>query len=245
MAPVYAALAARAGALADGCGRRPAVVGLAGAPGSGKSTAAAAVCRLVNDALGPGVAVRLPMDGFHLRRSELKAFPDPAEAFRRRGAPWTFDAAAFVEAVRMLGGGGGAGAGGAGGAPRRELSFPGFDHGVGNPVPGAIRVSPGTRVVLLEGNYLLLQEPPWAEVRGLLDEAWFLDCREEEAMARVARRHQAVGRSREEAWERVESNDRLNARLIADSAPRADLLVPGSPPPPGAGPLLIKQRRAP
>ena len=114
MAPVYAALAARAGALADGCGRRPAVVGLAGAPGSGKSTAAAAVCRLVNDALGPGVAVRLPMDGFHLRRSELEAFPDPAEAFRRRGAPWTFDAAAFVEAVRMLGGGGGAGAGGGG-----------------------------------------------------------------------------------------------------------------------------------
>ena len=234
MAPVYAALAARAGALADGCGRRPAVVGLAGAPGSGKSTAATAVCRLVNDALGPGVAVRLPMDGFHLRRSELEAFPDPAEAFRRRGAPWTFDAAAFVEAVRMLGGG----------APRRELSFPGFDHGVGDPVPGAIRVSPGTRVVLLEGNYLLLQEPPWAEVRGLLDEAWFLDCGEEEAMARVARRHQTVGRSREEAWERVESNDRLNARLIADSAPRADLLVPGSPPPPGAGPLLIEQRRA-
>ncbi len=237
MDPVYAALAARAGALADGGGRRPVVVGLAGAPGSGKSTAAAAVCRR----LGPGIAVRLPMDGFHLRRSELEAFPDTAEAFRRRGAPWTFDAAAFVEAVRLLGAEGD----GEGGALRRELTFPGFDHGVGDPVPGAIRVSPGTRVVLIEGNYLLLEEPPWGEVRGLLDEAWFLDCGEEEAMVRVARRHQAVGRSREEAWDRVESNDRLNARLIAASAPRADLLVPGSPPLPGAAPLLIEQRRVP
>lgn len=241
MGPVYAALAARAGALADGGGRRLVVVGLAGAPGSGKSTAAAAVCRR----LGPGIAVRLPMDGFHLRRSELEAFPDPAEAFRRRGAPWTFDAAAFVEAVRLLGGAGGAGGVEEGGALRRELSFPGFDHGVGDPVPDAIRVSPGTRVVLIEGNYLLLEEPPWGEVRGLLDEAWFLDCGEEEAMARVARRHEAVGRSREEAWDRVESNDRLNARQIADSAPRADLLVPGSPPLPGAAPFLIEQLRAP
>jgi len=234
MGPVYEALAGRAAALEPGgrggAGRRPVLVGLAGAPGSGKSTAAAAVCQRLDG------AVVLPMDGFHLWRSELEAMPDPKEAFRRRGAPWTFDAEGFVAAVRSLR------------SPGEEVLFPGFDHGVGDPVPGAVRVAAGTRVVLLEGNYLLLSDSPWGEIRDLLDEAWFLDCTEEEAMARVAGRHQSVGRSEQEAWARVEGNDRPNSQLVAASAPRADVLVPGSPPPPpgrGGQCLLREQRRAP
>ena len=67
------------------------------------------------------------MDGFHLYRSQLDAMSDPAEAHARRGAPWTFDAAAFVDCVRWVRGGG-------------DVLVPSFDHGVGDPVPDSILV---------------------------------------------------------------------------------------------------------
>jgi pantothenate kinase len=72
-------------------------------------------------------AAVVPMDGFHLYRRQLDALPDPGEAHARRGAPWTFDAAAFVECVRRVRGGGG-------------VLAPSFDHGTGDPVADNIQV---------------------------------------------------------------------------------------------------------
>jgi pantothenate kinase len=161
MEEVYAALAARAlsGAAAQ-CSAPPGgarfMVGIAGAPGSGKSTLASEVTSRINAAAGRAVAVRVPMDGFHLFRRELDQMPDPAAAHARRGAPWTFDAAAYVACLRRLKLG-------------AAEAVPSFDHGVGDPVAGDIAVLPKHRIIISEGNYLLLGvQPPCVRRRSLV-----------------------------------------------------------------------------
>ena len=157
MAAVYESFAERAIELQRAKGGRV-LVGLAGSPGSGKSTSAAGMVGHVNAELGAGTAVVLPMDGFHLYRAELDAMPDPAEAYRRRGAHWTFDGEAFVRKVREVR------------ADDGIVMAPGFDHGTGDPVEGAIAVGEGAEIVIVEGNYLLLDEPPWSALGELFDE---------------------------------------------------------------------------
>ena len=213
MAAVYESFAQRAIELQRAKGGRV-LVGLAGSPGSGKSTSAAGVVGHINAELGAGTAVVLPMDGFHLYRAELDAMPDPAEAHRRRGAHWTFDGEAFVRKVREVR------------ADDGIVMAPGFDHGTGDPVEGAIAVGEGAEIVIVEGNYVLLDEPPWSALGELFDEAWFVDCDVDTAMARVVKRHLSVGRSLEQATLRVDTNDRPNALEILATKERADVFVP-------------------
>lgn len=77
-------------------------MGIAGVPGSGKSTLAAHLEARINALAGRAVAAAVPMDGYHLTRAQLDAMPDPEEAHRRRGAPWTFDPASYIAALRSL-----------------------------------------------------------------------------------------------------------------------------------------------
>jgi pantothenate kinase len=209
------ALAARALAAADAAppGRRL-VVGVAGAPGAGKSTLAREVVRRANVLAGAEVAVNVPMDGFHLTRAQLDALPDPAAARARRGAPWTFDAPGYVACLRAAGAG-------------AALAAPSFDHGRGDPAPGDIAVGPGHRLVVSEGNYLLLEESPWGALvdEKILDEAWYVDLPLDAAMARVARRQEAGGAAPAAAAARVAANDRPNGECVAASRGRATLVV--------------------
>jgi pantothenate kinase len=146
----------------------PLLVALVGVPGSGKSTAVQHVLqelRARNGHLGSGWVSPLPMDGFHLPRSALDAMvrPDPATAHARRGSPFTFDASALRECLRVLATTRGAGGGGGGGETASAAPLvvaPGFDHAEGDPVPGAHVIGANTRLVLAEGNYLLLGRLP-------------------------------------------------------------------------------------
>lgn len=210
----------------DGDGDARVFVGIAGSPGSGKSTLASAVRDRLNAAAGAEVCVVFPMDGFHYYRSQLAdpdMFPDPDEARARRGAPWTFDARAFVDRVRAAR----ANDGTAGADPTR---VPAFDHEVHDPEEDAIDIYPTHKVILVEGNYLLLAEKPWRELwdgdGALLDERWFVATTIDDAMARVTRRHVAVGRTPEEAKARADGNDRPNGELVWASRGNADVIVP-------------------
>jgi pantothenate kinase len=196
-----AGLIARAAALADRPGRT--LLGVAGAPGAGKSTLAAALAAAV-----PGSVV-VPMDGFHRTTAELAERGWVAE----RGTPRTFDADGYVALLRVLRGG-------------EPVAAPAFDRSRDEPVPGVIEVPADATLVISEGNYLLLDDAPWLAIRGLLDEIWFVEAPERLRVQRLVARHIEFGRDPAEARRRVlEGSDASNARLVAASRPRADLIV--------------------
>jgi pantothenate kinase len=194
-------LAVRARRLA--AGDRRALLGITGAPGAGKSSLAVALAAAV-----PGSVV-VPMDGFHRTTAELTAHGWVAE----RGTPRTFDAEAYVALLRRLRAGG-------------DVLAPSFDRSREEPVPDAITVPADASLVITEGNYLLLGEPPWSEIDGLLDEVWFLEVDEAVRLDRLIARHVAFGRSLDEARLRATTgSDADNARLVAATRLRADLIV--------------------
>ena len=192
------------------------LIGLVGVPGAGKTTLAAQWATHLNAAHGAGTAVALGMDGFHLTKARLAQFPDPVAAFARRGAPWTFDAAGFVAALQRV----------RQSADVCAATWPGFEHAIGDPIADATTIPAATRIVIVEGLYLLHVDDGWEQVRDQLDACWYLDTPLPVAMDRLAQRHmQAWGFTRQQADERIATNDGLNAQLVADSAVRADYLV--------------------
>ena len=84
------------------------------------------------------------------------------------------------------------------------------------------------RLVVTEGNYLLVDEPPWSAVRELIDEAWYLDLSDEVRIERLIARHLAYGKSRSQARAWVLRSDERNAELVARTRARADLVVSGA-----------------
>jgi len=184
-------------ARADG---RRRVLGIVGGPGAGKSTLAASLA-------APGVAV-VGMDGWHLANSAL----DHLGRRDRKGAPDTFDAPGYVAFLARV-------------RSRAETVWaPEFRREVEEPIAGALEVPPDALVVVTEGNYLLLEQPPWDGVRALLDEAWFLEPDEDVRRARLIARHERHGRTHAEAVARADGSDAANARLIATTAHRADVV---------------------
>ncbi|MDQ1007622.1 pantothenate kinase [Streptomyces sp. V4I23] len=194
----------RARALAAPGRRR--ILGLAGAPGAGKSTLAD---RLV--AALDGLAVLVPMDGFHLAQSELERLG----LAHRKGAPDTFDAAGYAALLARLR------------APEPDTTVyaPAFDRGIEEPVAGSIPVGPDIPLVVTEGNYLLHDEGHWARVRPLIDEIWFLELDEPTRVRRLVDRHVRFGKERPYAQRWVRESDEVNARLIGRGRERADLVV--------------------
>lgn len=102
---------------------------------------------------------------------------------------------------------------------------PSFDHGVGDPVEDDIFVSLQHKVVIVEGNYLLLDEDIWRDISSIFDEKWFIDVDIETAMQRVLRRHISTGKRPDVAKWRIDYNDRPNAELIIKSSKKADLII--------------------
>jgi pantothenate kinase len=201
--PTIDVLVERARGLRGGPGRP--ILGITGAPGAGKSTLATAVV----DALSPG-AVLVPMDGFHLSNDELE------RTGRRewKGAPDTFDVEGYVALLERLR------------RPQREPVYaPRFDRHLEESVAGSIRVGPAVPLVVTEGNYLLLDEGPWARVKPLLDEVWFVDVSDATRVARLVGRHVEHGKGLPEAREWVLRSDEANAALVAGTRRRADLVI--------------------
>jgi pantothenate kinase len=196
-------LVERARALAD-AGRRQ-LLGIVGAPGAGKSTLAAQIVAALGDR-----AVLVPMDGFHLADAELRRLGRHA----RKGAIDTFDGDGFAALLRRL----------RSPAPATVYA-PEFRREIEEPIAGAIPVPPSVPLVVTEGNYLLVPEGPWGELRGLLDDVWFLDVDDDTRLRRLTARHMRFGRDATEAAARARGSDQINAELIATTAHRSDLVV--------------------
>ena len=181
------------------------LLGLVGAPGAGKSTLAAALLAEFAD-----VAQVVPMDGFHLANVELERLGRRD----RKGAPDTFDSAGYVALLRRL----------LVQADDEVVYAPEFRREIEEPIANAIPIHARTQLVITEGNYLLLDDGPWAHVAGLLDEVWYVDIDDEVRLHRLTRRHEQFGRSAEEAAAWVAGTDEPNARLIEASRARASFV---------------------
>ncbi len=193
----------RARELVERSGR--ALLGLVGPPGAGKSTLAAALRAEFAD-----VSQVVPMDGFHLANSELERL----DRRGRKGAPDTFDADGYVTLLRRLLAQG----------DDEVVYAPEFRREIEEPVANAIPVFARTQLVISEGNYLLLDEGPWARVRELLDETWYVDVDNALRVERLTQRHLQFGRSADEAAAWVAGTDEPNARLVEASRVRASFV---------------------
>ena len=202
--PLPAAALARAQALLALGGRR--VLGIAAPPGAGKSTLAAQLL----EALGP-LAQVVPMDGFHLANSELQRLGRAG----RKGAQDTFDALGYVHLLRRI----------RAQQPGEIIYAPEFRRELEEGIAGAIAVHSEARLIITEGNYLLLDSAPWDAVRGLLDEAWYLAPDDAERQRRLLSRHMRFGRERADALHWIAVTDEPNARLVAASSHRADWVI--------------------
>ncbi|HAT33620.1 MAG TPA: nucleoside/nucleotide kinase family protein [Janthinobacterium sp.] len=182
------------------------ILGIVGAPGAGKSTFAQAL-----QLAFPQLSQVVPMDGFHLANSELARLGRAG----RKGAPDTFDDAGYCALLRRLRAQG----------PSEVVYAPEYRRDIEEGVAGAIAIHPHTRLIITEGNYLLLDEGHWPAAAALLDQAWFLDVDQDLRTSRLLRRHQRFGRTPQAALDWVAGTDEPNARLIAATRVRAGLVV--------------------
>jgi pantothenate kinase len=221
MCTTFATLVDRARALVvDG---RRAVLGITGAPAAGKTTLAEHLIAALAATPPPGLVAgtwlaHVPMDGFHLADVEL----DRLGLRNRKGAPETFDALGYAALLRRL---------------REDVDemiyAPGFERVIEQPIAGAIGVPRAARLIISEGNYLLLDDRRWAHVRPLLSEVWYVELGHAERLRRLVERHIRFGKDEPSAVAWATGTDERNARVVAAAKDGADLIVPaGLIPPP-------------
>jgi pantothenate kinase len=206
MTITFEALVDRARGMVPAGGR--AILGIAGAPAAGKTTLA----EELTAALGDGVA-HVPMDGFHLADVELERLGNRD----RKGAPDTFDALGYAAMLRRLR------------EDTDEIVYaPGFERVIEQPIAGAIPIRRSARLIITEGNYLLLDTGGWQTVRPLLDEVWYAGLDQESRLRRLIDRHIRFGKPESAAVAWATGTDERNAELIAATRDRADLIVPAA-----------------
>lgn len=208
MSPFPLALVDRAEALLDRSDR--AVLGITGPPGSGKSTLTSALLSAMGARLGADAVGHLPMDGFHLADVQL----DRLGLRDRKGAPETFDVDGYVATLARLHS-----------SPTSALYVPGFERDLEQPIAAAVAIPPSARLIVTEGNYLLLPDGGWQHVRPLLAEVWFVGVDDDVRRSRLIRRHEEFGKSPDAARAWVDQVDEPNTRLVSSTREAADLVV--------------------
>ena len=182
------------------------LVGIAGAPGSGKSTLASELARRLNLQRCPSMIV--PMDGFHLDNAVL----DARGLRNRKGAPETFDADGFLHLIRRL-------------RESVEVVAPVFDRTRDLSVAGAVVVPANCAVVIVEGNYLMFDEMPWANLAELWDLSVRLAVPMPKLRSRLIQRWLSLNHSRTAATRRAEGNDIPNAERVLLRALPCDITL--------------------
>lgn len=181
---------------------QPMIIGLAGPPGSGKSTVASYIVDEINRC-EDSTAVVLPMDGFHLSNFQL----EKNGIARIKGAPETFDVDGFLVALSRIR------------SPDQDTVYlPDYSRVLNEPIAASIAITEETKIIVVEGNYLLLDSGDWKRVWQYLDCAWFLNVGWEVCRDRLIARQMAGGKSFDEASEWVDRSDKANYELTVNGS---------------------------
>ncbi|MDX0422141.1 nucleoside triphosphate hydrolase [Sinorhizobium medicae] len=183
------------------------IAAIAGPPGAGKSTLSEALAGAIAEA-GGGAAV-LPMDGFHMDNAVLVE----KGLLARKGAPETFDVRSFLATLAAVR------------ADDGEVLVPVFDRSRELAIASARIIAPQTRIVLVEGNYLLLDEAPWTRLDGAFDYTIFVDPGLEVLEGRLLQRWSDHGFDDESARSKAYGNDIPNARRVVERRRPADTVI--------------------
>jgi fructokinase len=184
------------------------MIAVCGAPASGKSTLAGALCDALQ-ARGVRSCV-VPMDGFHIDNAILKA----RGTFDRKGAPHTFDSVGFAAIIDRC-------------AQEDDVYYPTFDRPRDLSIAASGVVSREIDTVVVEGNYLLMQTPGWQGLAAIWDASIYLEVPAGTLKQRLVTRWLDHGLSQQEADIRAEQNDMRNARTVIEQSTRADFVFNG------------------
>ena len=182
------------------------IIGIIGKPGGGKST----LSRFLLKGMDPSLVSVVPMDGFHLSNKVLKELGKSD----RKGAQDTFDVKGFTTLIARIKSDG-----------TDPIYYPVFDRSIEESIAAQGVVYPSTRVVIVEGNYLMHDRDGWQEVAPLLDKSWYAYLDEDIRISRLISRHIAFGKDPESAKAWAKGSDQVNAELIEIGVGRCDFLI--------------------
>ncbi len=185
-------------------------LGITGCPAAGKSVLTENLSDEINSRTGDDLAAVIPMDGFHLPNNIL----EERGLIKSKGAPETFDVDSFVELINRLHE-----------FPDQSIMCPTYDRRTHDPVENAITIQPDNRLIIVEGNYLLLNISPWNTIRSKMNEIWYIDTPLKTIKERLIHRHVSGGASKDEAERKVASVDLPNAELIKKTCSSANKII--------------------